>query len=143
MPGWTTLVRALVKWGPVAFAAARKYYPYLKDNPQAQRFVTALADQTARIPERLSGDSRARGKVAAVRVSLADAALLGVDPGVYGRWRTELDELDRTLTLSQATSRNRKRALVKNVNERLDRLVGQILPTLAGRSSPAPRGLPR
>ena len=143
MPGWSILIKTLIKWGPIAFAAARKYYPYVKDNPAAQRFAANMVDQTNRIPERLSPDLRARRKIAAVRTSLAEAAMLGIDPGTYGRWRTELDELDRILTLSQAVSRSNRRSLIRQVNERLDRLVGQILPTLTGRAPLPPRELPR
>jgi hypothetical protein len=143
VPAWSVLLKTLVKWGPIAFAAARRYYPMVQNSPAAQKFVSDLIEQTNRIPERLSPDLRARRKISAVRTSLAEAAMLGVDPATYGRWRTELDELDRVLTLSQAVSRTNRRRLIRQVNERLDRLVGQILPTLAGRGPAPPRELPR
>ncbi|MFZ0323868.1 MAG: hypothetical protein WAN48_07025 [Actinomycetes bacterium] len=132
MPAWSVVVKSLIKWGPVAFTAARRYYPYIQNSPAAKKFVGQLAEQTTKIPDRLSPDLRARRKIAAVRQSLAEAAVLGVDPAVYTGWRHELDELDRTLTLSQAASRSRRRALVREVNGRLDVLVGAILPALAG-----------
>lgn len=143
MPGWSMLVKTLLKWGPIAFAAARRYYPYVKDSPAAQKFASNMIEQTNKIPERLSPELRARRKISAVRSSLAEAAMLGVDPAVYGRWRNELDELDRIVTLSQAVSRSRRRAMVRQVNSRLDQLVGQILPQLTGRSTSSPRALPR
>jgi len=143
VPGWGTLIKTLIKWGPIAFAAARKYYPYLQNSPAAKRFAVTLMDQTNKIPERLSPDMRARKKIAAVRSSLAEAAMLGIDPTVYARWRTELDELDRILTLSQAVSRGNRRSLIRQVNERLDRLVADILPALTGRGEHSPPQLPR
>lgn len=143
MPGWGTLIKTLIKWGPIAFAAARKYYPYVQNSPAAQRFATSLMEQSNRIPERLSPELRARKKIAAVRSSLAEAAMLGIDPTIYARWRTELDELDRILTLSQAVSRGNRRSLVRQVNERLDRLVAEILPALTGRGQYSPPELPR
>ena len=39
MAAWTVALKALVKWGPVVFAAGRKALPYLKDNPAGQKFV--------------------------------------------------------------------------------------------------------
>jgi hypothetical protein len=143
VPGWGTLIKTLIKWGPVAFAAARKYYPYLQNSPAAAKFASALMEQTNKIPERLSPDLRARRKISAVRSSLAEAAMLGIDPSVYARWRTELDELDRILTLSQAVSRSNRRSLIRQVNERLDRLVAEILPALTGRGQYSPPELPR
>ena len=142
MPAWSIVIKSFIKWGPIAFAAARKYYPYIQNSPAAQKFVGQMADQTMKIPSRLSPDLRARRKIAAVRQSLAEAAVLGVDPTQYARWRHELDELDRTLTLSQAANRSRRRVLVRQVNDRLDRLVAAILPSLAGGGAPPPPALP-
>jgi len=142
MPAWSIVIKSFIKWGPIAFAAARRYYPYIQNSPAAQKFVGQLAEQTTKIPAKLSPDLRARRKIAAVRQSLAEAAVLGVDPALYARWRYELDELDRTLTLSQAANRSRRRALVRQVNDRLDRLVAAILPSLAGRAPAAPPELP-
>ncbi|MDH4160512.1 MAG: hypothetical protein OEV62_09665, partial [Actinomycetota bacterium] len=95
----------------------------------------SLAQQTAAIPERLSAELRARRKIDAVSTSLAEAAVLGIDPTQYAGWRHELDELSRTVTLAKAASRPQRKQLLRQVERRLDQLVAEILPTLA---KPAP-----
>jgi hypothetical protein len=141
MAAWGTAIKALVKWGPVVFEATRRAWPYLKDNPAAQKFAQSLAQQSAAIPERLSGELRARRKIDAVSTSLAEAAVLGIDPTQYARWRHELDELARTVTLAKAANRPQRKQLLKGVERRLDQLVAEILPALAHPTSPRP-GLP-
>ncbi|MDH4352785.1 MAG: hypothetical protein OEW41_02265 [Actinomycetota bacterium] len=135
MAAWGTAMKTLVKWGPVVFEATRRAWPYLKDNPAAQKFAQSLAQQTAAIPERLSAELRARRKIDAVSTSLAEAAVLGIDPTQYAGWRHELDELSRTVTLAKAASRPQRKQLLRQVERRLDQLVAEILPTLA---KPAP-----
>jgi len=145
MPTWGVALKTLIKWSPVVFAAVRKYYPYLQNNPAAQRFTSQLVEQTARIPEKLSPELRAQRKIDAVRKSLAEAAVLGVDPVLYARWRAELDEMTRMLALSKAGSRRRRHAIVREVNHRVDALVAAILPALVAKPAPTrptPRELP-
>jgi hypothetical protein len=145
MPTWGVALKTLIKWSPVVFAAVRKYYPYLQNNPAAQRFTSQLVEQTARIPEKLSPDLRAQRKIDAVRKSLAEAAVLGVDPVQYAAWRADLDEMSRVLALSKAASRSRRRTIVRDVNRRVDALVVQILPALVAKPAPerpTPRELP-
>ena len=55
MAAWSIALKALIKWGPVVFAAGRKAMPYLRDNPAAQRFVQSMADQTAALWDELLG----------------------------------------------------------------------------------------
>lgn len=131
MAAWGIALKTLVKWGPVVFEATRRAWPYLKDNPAAAKFAQSLAQQTAAIPERLSAELRVRRKIEAVAQSLAEAAVLGIDPHQYADWRHELDELSRTVTLSKAASRGHRKRLIRQVEHRLDRLVAEILPTLA------------
>ena len=134
-----------MKWGPVVFAATRKAWPYLKDNPAAQKFAQSLAQQSAAIPEKLSAEMRARRKIEAVSQSLAEAAVLGIDPTQYAAWRHELDELSRTVTLAKAANRSQRKELLRRVEHRLDQLVAEILPALArpvGPPTGPPPGLP-
>jgi len=142
MVAWSLALKTLVKWGPVVFAAGRKALPYLRDNPAGQRFVQSLAEQTANLPDRLSGEARANRKIGAVQQSLAEAATLGIDPDQYARWRAELDELSRTVALSKAASRRQRRSLLRQCERRLDQLVAEILPALTGRRGQPPRPLP-
>jgi hypothetical protein len=145
MATWGVALKTLIKWGPVVFAAARKAYPYLQNSPAAQRFTSQLVEQTARIPEKISPDLRAQRKIDAVRTSLAETATLGVDPVQYAAWRGDLDEMTRILALSKAASRSRRRAIVRDVNRRVDALVAQILPALTAKPAPmrsSPRELP-
>jgi len=130
MAAWSIALKALIKWGPVVFAAGRKAMPYLRDNPAAQRFVQSMADQTAGLPDRLSPESRAKRKIGAVQQSLAEAATLGIDPQQYARWRAELDELSRTVALAKAANRRHRRMMLRRCEHRLDRLVAEILPAL-------------
>ena len=134
MAAWSIALKALIKWGPVVFAAGRKALPYLRENPAAQKFVQSLAEQTAALPDKLSAQSRVKRKIAAVQRSLAEAATLGIDPQLYARWRAELDELSRTVALADAASRGHRRMLLRRCEHRLDRLVAEILPSLTGRS---------
>lgn len=136
MAAWGVAFKTLVKWGPVVFEATRRAWPYLKDNPAAAKFAKSMAEQTAAIPERLSAEMRVRRKIEAVSQSLAEAAVLGIDPHQYAGWRHEIDELTRTVTLSKAASRSQRKRLLRQVEHRLDRLVAEILPTLA--KPPAP-----
>lgn len=142
MVAWSLAVKTLIKWGPVVFAAGRKALPYLKDNPAGQRFVQTLAEQTATLPDRLSGEARANRKIGAVQQSLAEAATLGINPEQYARWRAELDELSRTVVLSKAANRRQRRSLLRRTERRLDQLVAEILPALTGRGPSPPRSLP-
>lgn len=139
MAAWGVALKALVKWSPVVFEATRRAWPYLKDNPAAQRFAQTLAQQSAAIPDRLSAESRVRRKIDAVAQSLGEAAVLGIDPGRYAGWRHELDELSRTVTLSKAANRSQRKQLLKGVEARLDQLVAEILPALAHPTSPRPQ----
>lgn len=145
MAAWSIALKALIKWGPVVFAAGRKAMPYLRDNPAAQRFVQSLADQTAALPDKLSAESRAKRKIGAVQQSLAEAATLGIDPQQYARWRAELDELSRTVVLAKAANRRHRRTLLRRCEHRLDRLVAEILPALttgtAGTAGPLSPGI--
>lgn len=142
MAAWSIALKALIKWGPVVFAAGRKALPYLKDNPAGQKFVQSLAEQTAGLPDRLSGETRAQKKIGAVQQSLAEAATLGIDPEQYARWRFELDELARTVVLAKAANRPQRRSLLRGCERRLDQLVAEILPALTSRSGRPPRALP-
>ena len=142
MAAWTMALKALVKWGPVVFAAGRKALPYLKDNPAGQKFVQSLVEQTSSIPDRMSGEARARRKIGAVQRSLAEAATLGIDPEQYARWRADLDELSRTVVLAQAANRKQRRSLLRRCERRLDQLVAEILPALTPRHPEPPRALP-
>ena len=135
---WSIALKALIKWGPVVFAAGRKALPYLRDNPAAQKFVQSMAEQTAALPDKLSGEARAKRKIGAVQQSLAEAATLGMDPQQYARWRAELDELSRTVVLAQAATRRHRKVLLRRCEHRLDRLVAEILPALTSRGRPAP-----
>jgi hypothetical protein len=137
MAAWTAALKVLLKWGPVVFAAGRKALPYLKDNPAGQRFVQVLTEQTMALPDRLSAEARAKRKIGAVQQSLAEAAALGIDPVLYGRWRGELDELSRTVVLAKAANRSQRRSLIRRCEHRLDMLVAEILPALSSRPSPA------
>ena len=139
---WAAALKVLIKWGPVVFAAGKKALPYLKDNPAAQQFVTSMVQQTATLPQKLSTEARVKRKISAVQVSLAEAATVGVDPLAYARWREELDEMSRTVTLSKAASRPQRRLLLKRCERRLDALVAEILPQLTRRKSPPPTQLP-
>lgn len=139
MAAWGTALKALVKWSPVVFEATRRAWPYLKDNPAATKFAQSLAQQSAAIPEKLSQELRVRRKIDAVATSLAEAAVLGIDPARYAAWRHELDELSRTVTLAKAASRSHRKRLLRQVENRLDQLVAEILPALA---KPAPPKLP-
>ena len=138
MAAWGTALKALIKWGPVVVAAGRKAWPYLKDNPAAQRFVQSLAQQSSAIPELLSPELRARRKIEAVARSLAEAAVLGIEPTLYAAWRRELDELSRTVTIAKAASRSQRRHLLRRVERRLDQLVAEILPALTQPAPPRP-----
>lgn len=138
MAAWGVAFKALLKWSPVVFEATRRAWPYLKDNPAAQKFAQSLAQQSAAIPERLSRELRVRRKIDAVATSLAEAAVLGIDPTRYAAWRHELDELSRTVTLSKAASRTHRKRLLSQVEHRLDQLVAEILPTLAKPGGPRP-----
>lgn len=138
MAAYGTAVKVLLKWGPVVFAAGRKALPYLKDNPAGQRFVQAMTEQTMALPDKLSGEARAKRKIGAVQQSLAEAAALGIDPVMYGRWRGELDELSRTVVLAKAASRRQRRSLLRRCEHRLDMLVAEILPALTSRSTTTP-----
>lgn len=124
------------------FAAGRKALPYLKENPAAQQFVTTMVQQTAALPQKLSAESRVKSKISAVQVSLAEAAAVGVDPLLYARWREELDQMSRTVTLSKAAGRAQRRILLKRCERRLDTLVAEILPQLTRRRPPPPAQLP-
>jgi len=139
---WAAALKVLIKWGPVVFAAGKKALPYLKDNPAAQQFVTSMVQQTAALPQKLSTEARVKSKIGAVQVSLAEAATVGVDPLAYARWREELDEMSRTVTLSKAANRPQRRILLKRCERRLDALVAEILPQLTRRKSPPPASLP-
>ena len=139
---WAAALKVLIKWGPVVFAAGRKALPYLKDNPAAQQFVASMAQQTAALPQKLSTEARVKSKISAVQVSLAEAAAIGVDPLAYARWREELDEMSRTVTLSKAAGRAQRRILLKRCERRLDALVAEILPQLTRRKPPPPVQLP-
>ena len=139
---WAAALKVLIKWGPVVFAAGKKALPYLKDNPAAQQFVTSMAQQTAALPQKLSAEARVKSKIGAVQVSLAEAATVGVDPLAYARWREELDEMSRTVTLSRAAGRAQRRILLKRCERRLDALVAEILPQLTRRKPPPPMELP-
>lgn len=139
---WAAALKVLIKWGPVVFAAGKKALPYLKDNPAAQQFVTSMAQQTAALPQKLSAESRVKGKIAAVQVSLAEAATVGVDPLAYARWREDLDEMSRTVTLARAASRPQRRILLRRCERRLDALVAEILPQLTRRRPAPPAQLP-
>ena len=142
MAAWAIGIKALIKWGPVVFAAGKKALPYLKDNPAAQRFVASMAEQTAALPQRLSTEGRVKRKISAVQISLAEAAAVGVDPLAYARWREELDEMSRTVVLSRAASRPQRRLLLKRCERRLDGLVAEILPQLTRRRPQRPPELP-
>ncbi|HVQ88095.1 MAG TPA: hypothetical protein VMT88_07930 [Actinomycetes bacterium] len=142
MAAWSVALKALIKWGPVVFAAGRKALPYLKDNPAGQRFVQSLAEQTATLPDRVSGEARAKRKIGAVQQSLAEAATLGIDPVLYAKWRGELDELSRTVVLAKAASRRQRRTLLRRCEHRLDRLVAEILPALTMPTPKPPPALP-
>jgi hypothetical protein len=139
---WAAALKVLVKWGPVVFAAGKKALPYLKDNPAAQQFVASMAEQTAALPQRLSAEGRVRRKIAAVQVSLAEAAAVGVDPLAYARWREDLEEMARTVTLARAASRPQRRILLKRCERRLDHLVAEILPQLTRRRPGEPPTAP-
>ena len=139
---WAAALKVLIKWGPVVFAAGRKALPYLKENPAAQQFVASMAQQTAALPQKLSAESRVKSKIAAVQISLAEAAAVGVDPLAYARWREELDQMSRTVTLSKAAGRAQRRILLKRCERRLDSLVAEILPQLTRRRPPPPVQLP-
>ena len=139
---WAAALKVLIKWGPIVFAAGRKALPYLKDNPAAQQFVTSMVQQTTALPQKLSTEARVKAKISAVQVSLAEAAALGVDPLAYARWREELDEMSRTVTLSKAAGRTQRRILLKRCERRLDALVAEILPQLTRRKPPPPVQLP-
>jgi len=139
---WAAALKVLIKWGPVVFAAGKKALPYLKDNPAAQQFVTSMVQQTAALPQKLSTEARVKSKIGAVQVSLAEAATVGVDPLAYARWREELDEMSRTVTLSKAANRPQRRILLKRCERRLDALVAEILPQLTRRKPPPPASLP-
>ena len=139
---WGAALKVLIKWGPVVFAAGKKALPYLKDNPAAQQFVASMAQQTAALPAKLSTEARVKRKIAAVQISLAEAATIGVDPLAYARWREELDEMSRTLTLSKAAGRAQRRILQKRCERRLDSLVAEILPQLTRRRPAPPVQLP-
>jgi hypothetical protein len=142
MVAWSMALKALVKWGPVVFAAGRKAMPYLKDNPAAQRFLQSMVEQTAALPDRLSGEARATKKIGAVQQSLAEAATLGIDPEQYARWRADLDELSRTVVLAKGAGRKQRRTLLRRCERRLDQLVAEILPALTSRPGGPPRALP-
>jgi len=142
MAAWSVALKALLKWGPVVFAAGRKALPYLKDNPAGQRFVQTMTEQTMALPDRLSAESRAKRKIAAVQLSLAEAATLGIDPVLYARWRGELDELSRTVVIAKAANRRQRRSLIRRCEHRLDLLVAEILPALTSRQSQPPTPLP-
>ena len=139
---WAAALKVLIKWGPVVFAAGRKALPYLKENPAAQQFVATMVQQTAALPQKLSAESRVKSKIAAVQISLAEAAAVGVDPLAYARWREELDQMSRTVTLSKAAGRAQRRILLKRCERRLDALVAEILPQLTRRRPPPPVQLP-
>lgn len=139
MAAWGVALKALVKWSPVVFEATRRAWPYLKDNPAAQKFAQSLAQQSAAIPDRLSAESRVRRKINAVAQSLSEAAVLGIEPTQYAGWRHELDELSRTVTLSKAANRSQRKRLLKQVEHRLDQLVAEILPALARPTAPRPQ----
>jgi hypothetical protein len=139
---WAAALKVLIKWGPIVFAAGKKALPYLKDNPAAQQFVTSMVQQTAALPQKLSTEARVKSKISAVQVSLAEAATVGVDPLAYARWREELDEMSRTVTLSKAASRPQRRILLKRCERRLDSLVAEILPQLTRRKPPPSAQLP-
>ncbi len=138
MPAWSIALKALIKWGPVVFAAGKKALPYLKDNPAGQRFVQSLAEQTATLPDRVSAEARANRKIAAVQQSLAEAATLGIDPEQYARWRAQLDDLSRTVVIAKAANRRNRRALLRRCDHRLDLLVAEILPALTTRKPGPP-----
>lgn len=142
MVAWSLALKALVKWGPIVFAAGRRALPYLKDNPAGQRFVQSMVEQTAALPDRLSAESRAKRKIGAVQQSLAEAATLGIDPALYARWRAELDELSRTVVLARAANRRQRRSLLRQCERRLDQLVAEILPALTPRHGGPPPALP-
>lgn len=142
MVAWGIALKALIKWGPVVFAAGRKAMPYLKDNPAGQRFMQSMIEQTAALPDRLSAESRAKRKIGAVQASLAEAATLGIDPVQYASWRGELDELSRTVVLAKAAGRRQRRSLLRQCEHRLDRLVAEILPALTTRPNGSPPALP-
>ncbi len=139
---WAAALKVLIKWGPVVFAAGKKALPYLKDNPAAQQFVSTMMQQTAALPQKISTEARVKSKIAAVQVSLAEAATVGVDPLAYARWREELDEMSRTVTLSKAAARTQRRILLKRCERRLDALVAEILPQLTRRRPTPPAQLP-
>lgn len=138
MVAWAAGIKILIKWGPVVFAAAKRSLPYLRDNPAAQRFVASMAEQTAALPTKLSTEGRVKRKIAAVQVSLAEAATVGVDPLAYARWREELDEMSRTVVLARAANRPQRRLLLKRCERRLDSLVAEILPQLTRRRPQPP-----
>lgn len=138
MVAWTVALRALVKWGPVVFAAGRKSLPYLKDNPAGQRFLLSLGEQTAALPDRLSAEGRVSRKISAVRQSLAEAATLGIDTQMHAKWRSDLDDLSRTVALSKAAARSQRRNLLRRCDQRLDQLVAEILPSLTSRRDVLP-----
>ena len=142
MAAWSVALKALLKWGPVVFAAGRKALPYLKDNPAGQRFVQTMTEQTMALPDKLSAESRAKRKIGAVQVSLAEAATLGIDPVLYARWRGELDELSRTVVIAKAANRRQRRSLLRRCEHRLDLLVAEILPALTSRQAHPPTPLP-
>jgi len=142
MAGLSTALKVLIKWGPVVFAAGRRALPYLKDNPAGQKFVQTLAEQTAALPDRLSGEARAKRKIGAVQQSLAEAATLGINPAQYARWRAELDELSRTVVLAKAANHRQRRSLLRQCERRLDQLVAEILPALTTRHGDPPHALP-
>jgi hypothetical protein len=133
--------KALIKWGPVVFEASRRAWPYLKDNPAAQKFAQSMVQQSSAIPEKLSAELRCKRKIDAIATSLAEAAVLGIDPQQYAGWRNELDELSRTVTLAKAANRSQRKHLIKGVEHRLDQLVAEILPALAKPPRP-PLSLP-
>lgn len=139
---WAAALKVLIKWGPVVFAAGKKALPYLQDNPAAQQFVRSMAEQTAALPQKLSAEGRVKRKIEAVRLSLAEAAAVGVDPLAYARWREELDELERTVVLARAASRPQRKLLLKRCDRRLDHLVAEILPALTRRKPGPPPQLP-
>jgi len=143
MAAWGAALKVLIKWGPVAFAAGKKALPYLKDNPAAQQFLTSMAEQTVALPQRLSPEGRVNRKITAVQISLGEAATVGVDPIAYARWREDLDEMNRTVTLARAASRPQRRVLLRRCERRLDGLVAEILPQLTRRRPQAPPAITR